>query len=139
MDLDDFAKGAAASLLTDQVNARTGLAYKVAGAFVVLALIGVLLIDGWLRWLTMLVLLAGLAALAIVFLAKRLATSLIGRLASPVDLADSRQYFNAAIAEADLPTGPIGLLRLIWRLRKGVGPEVKRLGEVISRLKSELE
>ncbi len=139
MELDDFAKGAVASLLTDQVNDKTGLAYKVAGAVVVLALLGVLFIDGWLRWLPLIVLIAGLAMLAFVFVTKRLAMAVIYRIARPADLATSREHFQTAIEEADIPTGPTGFLRLIWRLRKGVGPEVERLGAVVTRLKSELD
>lgn len=139
VELDDFAKGAVASLLTDQVNDKTGLAYKVAGVFAALSLIGVILLDGWLRWLILFALLVGLALLAFVFVTKRLAMGLISRIAPPVDLANSRQHFDAAISEADLPTGPIGFLRLIWRLRKGAGPEIERLGDVVTKLKAQLD
>ena len=139
MDLDDFAKGAVASLLSDQVGAKTGLAYKVGWVGSGLALAGVVFLDGWLRWLAVLVLLVGLAALAFVFITKRLATTLINRIAPPVDLANARQHFDTAIAEADLPTGPVGFLRMIWRMRKGVGPEIDRLGAVVTRLKGELD
>ena len=139
MELDDFAKGAVASLLTDQVNGKTGLAYKVGGVVAVLALVGAIFLDGWLRWLLVFVLLMGLAVLAFVFVTKRLAMALINRIAPPVDLANSRQHFAAAIEEADIPTGPAGFFRLIWRLRKGVGPEIERLGEVVTRLESQLD
>ena len=139
MDLDDFAKGAVASLLTDQVSDKTGLAYRVTGVVALLALAGVIFLDGWLRWLLVFVLLVGLGLLAFVFLTKRLAMGLINRIGPPVDLADSREHFEVAIAEADIPTGPAGFLRLIWRLRKGVGPEIERLGEVVTRLKAQLD
>lgn len=139
MDLDDFAKGAVASLLSDQVGAKTALAYKIGWVGSGLALAGAIFLDGWLRWLAVLVLLVGLAALAFVFITKRLATALINRIAPPVDLANARQHFDTAIAEADLPTGPVGFLRMIWRMRKGVGPEIDRLGAVVTRLKGELD
>ncbi len=139
MELDDFAKGAVASLLADQVDDKTGLAYKVAGLVSALALLGVIFIDGWLRWLLVFLLLIGLAALMFVYLTKRLAMGLINRIAPPVDLANSREHFQAAIDEADIPTSPAGFLRMIWRLRKGIGPEVERLGEVVTRLKSQLD
>ena len=139
MHLDDFAKGAVASLLSDQVGAKTGLAYKVGWVGSGLALVGAVFLDGWLRWLAVLVLVVGLAALVFVFVTKRLATALINRIAPPVDLADAWQHFDTAIAEADLPTGPVGFLRMIWRMRKGVGPEIDRLGAVVTRLKGELD
>lgn len=138
MDLDDFAKGAVASLLTDQVDAKAGFASKVALVVVAVSVVVAVLADGWIRWLVIFVLLLGLALLVFVFITKRLAVGIINRLAPPVDLANARQTFGTAIAEADVPTGPIGLLRLVWRLRKGVGPEIERLGEVVTRLRSEL-
>jgi len=138
MELDDFARGVVASLLTDQVKDKTGLAYKVAGVVAVLALLGVIFVDGWLRWLLVLVLLVGLALLVFVFVTKRLALGIVNRIGPPADLTNARQYFDSAIAEADLPTGPAGFLRLIWRLRKGVGPEVERLGDVVTKLKGQL-
>jgi hypothetical protein len=56
-----------------------------------------------------------------------------------MDLANSRQHFDTAIAEADIPTDPLGFLRLIWRLRRGVGPGLERLGAVVTRLLSDLD
>ena len=138
MELDDVAKGAVAAVLTDQVETKTGFAYKVAGAVSVVALVGAFLIDGWLRWLIILVLLAGLAGLGFLFVSKRLALRLINRLAPPADLSSIRHKIDGAIAEANLPTGPVGFLKMIWRLRKGVGPEIERLGSVIARFKSDL-
>lgn len=44
------------------------------------------------------------------------------------------ERFSTAVEEADLPTGPASLLRLIWRLRKGVGPEIERLVGVVDDL-----
>ena len=138
MDLDDFAKGAVAALLTDQVDAKTGLANRVGAVVAVLALLGAIFLDGFLRGFSIFVLLVALAFLAFVFLSKRFAKVLINRLAPPADLADARLHFEAAVEEAEIPTGPVGFLKLIWRLRKGIGPEVERLGAVVSRLKDNL-
>lgn len=139
MDLDDFAKGAVAALLTDQVNAKTGLAYKVGWLVTGLAIIGTIAAGGWLRWLAVVVVVVGLGFLFFVFVTKRLAGGLINRLAPPADLSDARQHFDAAIAEADIPTDPLGFLRMVWRLRKGVGPEIERLGAVVTRLRGRLD
>jgi len=139
MDLDDFARGAVASLLTDQVEAKTGLVTKVSLGVAVVAILIVVLVDGFFRWLALFVVVAALALVVFVFVSKRLATGIINRLAPPMDLANASQHFDSAVAEADIPTGPIGFLRLIWRLRNGVGPELERLGAVVTRLRSELD
>lgn len=139
MDLDDFAKGAVASLLTDQVEAKTGLATKITLAVAFAALVIAVLAGGFFRWLAVFVLVIAVALFLFVFVSKRLATGIINRLAPPMDLANSRQHFDTAIAEADIPTGPVAFLRLIWRLRKGVGPELERLGAVVIRLRSDLD
>ena len=39
---------------------------------------------------------------------------------------------------ADLPTGPIAIVRFLFRLRNGVGSEVRRLGTVMEDLRTEL-
>jgi hypothetical protein len=139
MELDEFAKGAVGSLLTDLVRAKTGLAYKVAVVIAALAFVGALIADGWLRWIAVLLLLVGLAFLVFVFVTKRIAMALINRMAPPADLANVRQHFDAAIEQADIPTGPVGFLRLMWRLRQGVGPEIERLGAVVARLQGQLD
>ena len=139
MDLDDFAKGAVASLLTEQVDAKTGFAAKVSAAVLVLALVVAIAADGFFRWLAIFLLVAAVATLLFIFITKRLATGIINRLAPPADLGNAREAFASALAEAELPTGPIGFLSLIWRLRKGVGPEVERLGAVVAKLRSQLD
>lgn len=139
MDLDDFAKGAVASLLTDQVNAKTGFATKVSAAVLLLALVGAFAADGFFRWLAVFVVVVALAALLFIFVTKRLATGIINRVAPPADLGNAGAAFSNALAEAELPTGPVGFLNLIWRLRKGVGPEIERLGAVVAKLKSQLD
>lgn len=139
MDLDEFAKGAVASLLSDQVADKTGVVTKVSLVVVLGAAATAFFVDGAIRWLAVFVALVGLALVLFAFVSKRLALGIINRLAPPVDLGGARQQFDTAIAEADLPTGPVAFLRLIWRLRKGVGPEVERLGAVVTRLRSDLD
>lgn len=139
MQLDDFARGAVASLMADQVRQKTGFAYTASGGLAVLALLGTVFLGGWWRALAIVLVLMGLAALGFVFLTKRVALVVVNRLGPPADLGGAREYFAAAIEEADVPTGPVGFLRLIWRLRRGVGPELERLGVVVSKLKGQLD
>ena len=137
MDVDDIVKGVVAALLTDQIDDKTGLATKVGLLVVVIAGIAGFAADGWLRWLGVVVVLVALAFLAFVYVSKRLAKAMIGRFAPPADIDDVRANFDTAIAEADIPTGPASFLRMIWRLRKGVGPEIDRLAGVVNRLRGE--
>ena len=138
MQLDNIAKGVVAALLTDQVREKTGLAYKMGAAVAAVALIGVVSLGGFWRGMAVVILLLSLLALLFVYVSRRFALVLVSRIAPPAELAGAREHFDAALTEADLPTGPVAFLRLIWRLRKGVGPEVERLGEVVGRLQDRL-
>ena len=136
MDIDDFVKGVVSSLLTNLVGEKTSLAYKVGWISFASCLAGAVFLDGWLRALVVIVALLSLGLLVFVFLSKRLALGIINRFAPPVEIGDARVQFESAVAEADLPTGPASFLRLVWRLRKGVGPEVERLAGVVEQLRS---
>ena len=138
MQITEVAKGVVAALLTDLVKSKTSLASQVLGAIAVLGVLGVVLLSGFWRALAVVVLVLCLGGLVFVFLSRRMALGMVARIAPPTELSGVRGHFDAALAEADLPTGPAGFLRLIWRLRKGVGPEVERLGEVVARLQQEL-
>lgn len=121
------------------MNEKTGLAYKVAGGFAALGLVGMMMLDGIWSGLSFALLMIALGALAFVFLSKRLALRLVARIAPPSELAEIGEHLDVAVAEADLPTGPMAFIRLVWRLRKGIGPEVERLGEVVARLEERLD
>ena len=139
MDIEEFGRGAVAALLTDQVNDKVGLAYKADWVVVFVTAVLTVVTDSWLRWLALFFCLLALGFLLFVDITKRFAKATISRIAPPVDIAPARTQFDVAVAEADLPTGPVRFLRLMWRLRKGFGPEVDRLIAVVSRLRSELE
>jgi len=139
MDIEEFGRGVAAALLTDQVSDKAGFAYKVGVVAVALTAVSTVVTDSWLRWLALLFCLFALGFVLFVFITKRFATATISRIAPPVDIASARTQFDVAVAEADIPTGPVGFLRLMWRLRRGVGPEVDRLIAVVNQLRSEPE
>ena len=134
MDLDSV-KGVVSALLTDQVDDKTGLAAKIGWIVFAACAVFAVAADGWLRGLGVFVALLSLLFLAFVSVTKGLAKGIINRFAPPADVGDVRQQFSTAIDEADLPTGPAGFMRLIWRLRKGVGPEVERLAAVVGGLR----
>ena len=139
MEVDDFVKGVAAALLNDLLDDKTGLAYKVSGVVAVIGFIAAVVADGWLRWLAVLVVILTLVVILFVFVTKRLAKGVINRFAPPVDIGNARTQFETAVAEADIPTGPASFMRLVWRLRKGVGPEVERLTGVVNQLRSGID
>ena len=139
MDADDFVKGVAAALLNDQLDNKTDLAYKATGVVAAIGVVAAVVGDGWVRWLAVLVVILTLAVIVFVFVTKRLARGVINRFAPPVAIGDARAQFETAVAEADIPTGPASFMRLVWRLRKGVGPEVERLTGVVNRLRSDLD
>ena len=43
-----------------------------------------------------------------------------------------------AVEELDLPTGPVSVLRLLWRLRRGVDEEIERVREIGAELTARL-
>ncbi len=137
MDIDDIGRGVVAGVLVGQVDDKTGLAFRMGLIAAAGSLAIAVLVDNWLRWLAVLVFLLALGFLLAVFISKRLAKATISRIAPPAKI-DAAQ-FATAYEEADLPTGPMALLRLIWRLRKGVGPEIDRLAIVVNGLRSDLD
>ena len=139
MDIDDFGRGVAAALLTDQVNAKTGLAFKVSTLILLGAIILTVVTDSWLRWPILLVAFVVAAFIAVVWASKRFAVATISRIAPPMDITSARSRFDVALAEADLPTGPVPFLRMLWRLRKGVASEFDRLVEIVKHLSTGLD
>jgi hypothetical protein len=99
-----------------------------------LGLIGAVAADGALRVLSVLVLLLGLAVAIVAWVARRSALWAIRRFAEPADVAEHRAAFDAAIERAALPTGPIAIVRFLFRLRRGAGAEVARLHDVVRDL-----
>ena len=139
VDLDDLARGLVSGVLTEQVSARGKGVQKVGLAAGALALIVAVIASGWLRWLLVFVALVAVGIAIAAWVARKLAVRAIHRFAEPKDLAQHRSAISAAIDDADLPTGPIAVLGLLWRLRKGVGPEVDRVRAIVSRLKTQLD
>lgn len=135
MDTDDFVKGVVAAVLTDQVDDKAGLASNVGWLVLAAAVPAAVFAHGWVRFVGILVAVLTVAFLVFVFVSKYVTKAVIGRFATPVEGA--RERFSAAVDEADLPTGPVAFLRMVWRLRNGVGPEVERLEAVVDRLRTE--
>ncbi len=137
-DTMDLARGIVAGLVMETVEGRGRLAARVAFGIALLAGVGAVVGDGVLRLLLVAVaILAALIAVVTVVL-RRLVVAAVGRIGTPADLRHHRTSIDRALERAELPTGPWTAFKMAWRLRKGVGPEVDRLHDIVSRLSTEL-
>ena len=109
-------------------------------ASVVLLVLAVVLDGGW-RWLAAVLCVAAIVATLATFVVGTMALVLVRRVVSTEqrDLSDAGDAVDRAVEELDLPTGPVSALRLLWRLRKGVGEEVDRVTEIGQELIDRLD
>ncbi len=134
----ELARGIVAGLVMETVEARGRLAARVAFAVAVLALVGAVLADGGVRLGLGVVAVIALFVAAATVVLRRLVVAVVGRIGAPADLRHHRAAISRAIETAELPTGPWTAFKMAWRLRRGVGPEVDRLHDIVSRLSTEL-
>lgn len=135
---DDVAKGIVAGMLEQQVKLRGSLARWFGIAIVVIGLLGAVLFGGFVRGLGITMVLVGLIVILVVALLKALAIGTIRKFATPHSIAEKRVEIDTAMEKADLPTGPIAVIRFLYRLRKGVGSEVDRLNTIMDDLRDEM-
>lgn len=135
---DDVARGIVAGMLEQQVKNKGSFARWLGIAVLVLGLLSAVLFGGFLRGLGITMVLVGLIIILIVALIRALALGTIGKFATPQSIAEKRDEIAIATDKADLPTGPIAVIRFLYRLRKGVGPEVARLDKIMDDLRDEL-
>lgn len=135
---DDLARGLVAGMLEKQVKLRGSVARWVGIAIVVLGLLGAILFGGFVRGLGITMVLVGLIIILLVALVRALALGTIRKFATPQSIAEKRDEIEVAMDKADLPTGPVTVIRFLYRLRKGVGTEVQRLDKIMDDLRDEL-
>ncbi|MDG2026429.1 MAG: hypothetical protein P8J50_04920 [Acidimicrobiales bacterium] len=134
----DLARRLVVGFVLDLIRDRARI-LTFAGAFVaVVSVVLVAVIDGPVRWLAGLTVLLGLAMIVVSWLARKVATALLSRVAPPELAEDQRDRVTSAIEEAGIPTGPISGAKFAWRLRRGVGTEFDRVMDVAQRLQAEL-
>jgi len=90
------------------------------------------------RGLAITIALLGLIAFLTIALIRTVALTTIRKFATPQSIAEKREEIDRAMDRADLPTGPLSVIRFIYRLRRGVGTEVERLDVIIDDLREEL-
>jgi len=135
---DDVARGLVAGMLETQVKAKGSFARWLGIAVLVIGLLGAVFFGGFLRGLGITMVLVGLILILIVALIRALALGTIRKFATPQSIAEKRNEIAAAAEKADLPTGPVAVIRFLYRLRKGVGVEVARLDKIMDDLRDEL-
>ena len=138
VEWDDVAKGLVAGMLERQIEARGSTARWIAVAVMVLGVLSAVLFGGFVRGLGITIALLGLIALLTIALVRAVAMTTIRKFATPQSIAEKREEIDRAMDRADLPTGPLSVIRFVYRLRRGVGAEVERLDVIIEDLREEL-
>lgn len=135
---DDVAKGIVAGMLENQVKAKGSIGRWVGIAILVVGLLFAVFLGGFFRGLGITMVLVGLIIILTVALIRALALGTIRKFATPHSIAEKREEIAIATEKADLPTGPLSVIRFLFRLRKGVGSEVERLDTILDDLREEM-
>lgn len=141
MDAVALGRSLLAGVLARKITAtRRPLVAIGAVTSLVLLVLAVVFDGGW-RWLAAVLFVAALVATLATFVVGTMALVLVRRVVSTEqrDLSDAGDAVDRAVEELDLPTGPVSALRLLWRLRKGVGEEVDRVTEIGQELIERLD
>jgi len=135
---DELGRGLVAGMLEKQISDRgsvgrwIGIGIMGAGGLMAIGF------GGFMRGLGITLVLVGLIVVHVVALIRTMALGAIRRFAAPTSIAEKRAVIDHATERADLPTGPISIVRFLYRLRKGVGPELQRLDTILDDLRDEL-
>ncbi len=141
MDAVELGRSLFAGVLARKISSTRQPLVIAGAATSVVTLLLVLILDGGWRWLAVAgFVLAGLATVTI-WLVGTFALLLVRRVVSADqrDLSGAGDAVDQAVDELDLPTGPVSALRLLWRLRRGVGEEVDRVRDIGEELIARLD
>lgn len=125
-------------MLEKQISDRGSVVRWIGIGTMVVGGLAAVAFGGFMRGLGITLVLVGLIIVLIVGLVRTMALSAINRFATPTSIAEKREVIDQAMESADLPTGPISIVRFLYRLRKGVGPELRRLDTVMHDLRDDL-
>lgn len=135
---NDLGPGLVAGMLEKQIRGRGSVVRWIGVGFMVIGVLSAIGWGGFVRGLGITVALVGLIIVLLVGLLRTMALGAINRFATPTSIAEKRDVIDHAMDRADLPTGPISIVRFLFRLRRGVSSEVKRLDTVLDDLREEL-
>ncbi len=129
----------AAGFMLDQIDSRSAFPLYVGGSISLLGLILMIIAGGWVRGLGLVLVLIGIIVMLAVWLVRAAARTAIHKFAQPQAIVQKREQVNAALVDANLPTGPVSAIRYITRFRKGLRPEIARLRTIFTDLQTELD
>ena len=135
---DDLGRGLVAGMLQQRVSDSGSIGRRVSVGMMVgggLAAVG---FGGFMRGLGITFVLVGLIIVLVNALIRTMALSAIGGFATPTSIVEKRAVINRTMEQADLPTGPISVIRFLYRLRNGVTSEQRRLERVMDDLRDDL-
>ena len=135
---NELGRGLVAGMLERQVRDRGSVVRWIGVAVMLVGVVAAVGWGGFVRGLGITLVLVGLIVVLLVMLVRTMALAAINKFATPTSLAEKREVIDRAMDRADLPTGPIAIVRFLVRLRRGVGPEVARLDTVLDDLREEL-
>ncbi len=138
IEWNELGRGLVAGMLERQIKGRGSVVRWLGVAVMVIGVVAAVGWGGFVRGLGITLVLVGLIVVLLVSLIRTVALAAINKFATPTSLAEKREVIDRAMDRADLPTGPISIVRFLVRLRKGVGPEVTRLDTVLDDLREEL-
>ncbi|MDH4171327.1 MAG: hypothetical protein OEW42_17230 [Acidimicrobiia bacterium] len=134
MNVEALTRGLVAGYIADVITDRTAPPIRFGAIGAVVAMVGAAISDGW--WRAPFVLFA-ITVAAVSWAVQRLALIGIARIGPPI--SGHRQAVGRALEEADLPTGPLSLLRLGRRVfTRGMGHEFDRLITIVADLDASL-
>lgn len=125
-------------MLEKQISDRGSFVRWIGVGLMLLGALTAIAFGGFMRGLGVTIVLIGLIIVLVVALVRAMALGAIRRFATPTSIAEKREVIDHAMESADLPTGPISIVRFLYRLRKGVGPELRRLDTIMDNLRDDL-
>ena len=138
-DVDDVVIGLVAGSLIDQIRTKTKAILVAIAVVAALAIIGIVVAPTWGKVLCVLVLIAAVAGVVFTLVARRAIVALLDRGIDRTDLAEHRAAVDRAVDQFDIPSGPVSMARLAWRLRRGTGDEIERIKQVALQLQDDLD
>lgn len=138
-DVDDLVIGLVAGSVIDQIRAKSKTILTALGVVGILAIAGLVAAPTWGKVVCGLILAAVVAGALFTVVARRAVVALLDRGIDRTDLGAHREAVDRAVEELELPSGPVSMARLAWRLRRGTGQEVDRIKAIAVRLQSELD
>ena len=138
-DVDDLVVGLVAGSVIDQVRGKARAILTALALVGVLAIVGLVAAPTWGKVLCALILVVAAVGALFTLAARRAVVALLDRGIDRTDLASHREAIDRAVDELELPSGPISMARLAWRLRRGTGDELDRIKTIAARLQDELD